>query len=988
MKKNKGLAVIVSLAMAAGCVPYDSIYAQAAYSTNNVIVNIDTGKENVKISPYIYGANFDCSTGEDELKKVVTSSRMGGNRLTAYNWENNASNAGSDWLHSSDNYLNFNEPLDQQDVPANVMTNFNIRTKANNTKYTLGTVQIAGYVAKTKDGSISEADAAPSSKFAEVKAEKGAPLSLTPDVTDNYVYTDEYINYLVNKIGTADTTGINGYCLDNEPALWSGTHPRIHSEAAKCKEVVDKGIAAAKAIKKVDSSAEVFGPELYGMCAYVNLQDAKDWNSVKGNSEWFVDYYLKEMKKASDDAGKRLLDVFDIHYYTEAIGGGVRVNSSNVDTTNIEANKARLQSTRSLWDPSYKEDSWIGQWMGNYLPIIPKIQKSINQSYPGTKFGITEYNFGGVNHVTGGITQADALGIFGEQGVYLATYWPWGGNESYITSAFNLYRNYDGKNSTYGDTKVKAETSDVENVTVYSSIDSEDPDKLHVILLNKNYDNSENITFKIAGNKEYTDGKVYAFDENSSDITEREAIKDIDDNTFEYTIPKLTACHIVLDAEDGEVIEKPEENEMKDFVTTDGNKFQINGEDFYFAGTNNYYLPYAPHYMVDDVFRQAEAMGLKVMRTWGFIDGEKSCDLALQPEMGVYDEPSFENFDYAVAKAKEAGIRLVIPFINNWTEFGGMEQYLRWTGMTADEAKNNHDQFYTNEQCKTAYKNYINHFLNRTNSITGVKYKDDPTIMTWELTNEARCTSDTTGDTLYNWTKEMSEYIKSIDSKHLVALGDEGFFNRDGNKYNWDYNYCGGTGVDWERIMTIPSIDYGTFHLYPDGWGKTVDWANQWIKDHLEVADSVNKPAVLEEFGIKSDRDNVYKTWTDMMLNGGGDGSMFWILAGVGFDGKEEYPDYDGFTVRYPSTTATVLSKHAADMTAKSGSNSESSDVEEVILGDVNSDGKINIKDYVKLQKYLLNNDIAINSGNADMNKDGKINVTDCLLLKKMLLDM
>ena len=134
---------------------------------------------------------------------------MGGNRLTAYNWENNASNAGADWYHNSDNYLDCNEPADEQDIPANVLTNFNARTKANNTQYTLGTVQLAGYVAKTKDGEVAESEAAPSAKFAEVKAEKGSELSLTPDVTDNYIYTDEYINYLVNKIGTADTTGIS-----------------------------------------------------------------------------------------------------------------------------------------------------------------------------------------------------------------------------------------------------------------------------------------------------------------------------------------------------------------------------------------------------------------------------------------------------------------------------------------------------------------------------------------------------------------------------------------------------------------------------------------------------------------------------------------------------------------------------------------------------------------------------------------------------------
>ena len=294
---------------------------QVFAATNNVNVTIDTNKDQSKISPYIYGTNYDCSVKEDnELKKNVTSARFGGNRLTAYNWENNASNAGSDWLHNSDNYLNMYEPLEDQDIPGDVFTKFNAKFKNYNAKYTLGTVQMAGYAAKTKDGPVLEGEVAPSAKFAEVKAKKGSGLSLQPDLTDNYVYMDEFVNYLVNKIGPASTTGINGYCLDNEPALWSSTHKRMHPTNVTCKELVDKSIATASAVKSVDPTAEIFGPELYGICAYINLQEATDWNSVKGNNNWYVDYYLEQMKKASDAEGKRLLDVFDIHYYSEATG--------------------------------------------------------------------------------------------------------------------------------------------------------------------------------------------------------------------------------------------------------------------------------------------------------------------------------------------------------------------------------------------------------------------------------------------------------------------------------------------------------------------------------------------------------------------------------------------------------------------------------------------------------------------------------------------
>lgn len=343
------------------------------------------------------------------------------------------------------------------------------------------------------------------------------------------------------------------------------------------------------------------------------------------------------------------------------------------------------------------------------------------------------------------------------------------------------------------------------------------------------------------------------------------------------------------------------------FLVANGSKFSIDGSDFRFAGTNNYYLVYATQTMIDDVFDDAKAMNLKVMRTWGFIDGTKQNSVVLQPSLGVYDEDGFKKFDYMLKKAGDSGIKVVLPFVNYWDDFGGMSQYVSWTGAGSKEA------FYTNQSCKTAYKNYISYVLNRVNTYTQVKYMDDPTIMTWELANEPRCQSDTSGDTLYNWVKEMSSYIKSIDAYHLVAVGDEGFFKRTSS----DGNYNGSQGVDWERLLTIDTIDYGTVHLYPDLWSETNDWGTQWIKDHIAAGKAVNKPVVIEEYGVKSDKDTVYKTWGDTVVDNGGAGIMFWLLTGVGFDGNL-YSDYDGFRVTYPSSTATVLSSIANQMSGGS----------------------------------------------------------------------
>jgi len=505
-----------------------------------VNVNINTNLNRKPISPYIYGSN-------QNLNATLNARRFGGNRTTGYNWENNFSNAGSDWIHSSDTYLcqDTGVPQDQWNEPGAVVSTFHEKALAGGSEYSLVTLQAAGYVSADGNGAVGEDETAPSSRWKEVVFEKGAPFSLTPDTTDDYVYMDEFVNFLVNKYGDASTsTGIKGYAVDNEPALWAHTHPRIHPEPVTCEELVEKTIGLSKAVKNVDPYAEIFGPALYGFAAYESLQSAPDWEDVKGDYKWFIDYYLDSMRKASEEEGKRLLDVLDLHWYPEATGGGSRICFGE-DPNNMLCNMARLQAPRTLWDPTYVEDSWIGQWKKDYLPILPEIMKSIEKYYPGTKLAITEYDYGAGKHITGGIAQADVLGIFGKYGVYLATYWGDASN-NYTAAGINLYTNYDGKGGSFGDTSVACETNEAEVCSAYASIVGEDDGKLHIILLNKDY-NTRMIQFNIASDAKYTKGEVWAFDRSSSNITKRMPITNINDNSFMYTIPPLTACHIILD---------------------------------------------------------------------------------------------------------------------------------------------------------------------------------------------------------------------------------------------------------------------------------------------------------------------------------------------------------------------------------------------------------------------------------------------------------
>jgi mannan endo-1,4-beta-mannosidase len=375
-----------------------------------------------------------------------------------------------------------------------------------------------------------------------------------------------------------------------------------------------------------------------------------------------------------------------------------------------------------------------------------------------------------------------------------------------------------------------------------------------------------------------------------------------------------------------------------DFVKQAGPELRLHGQVFRFAGSNNYYLMYKSKFMVDDVLDAAAAQGFRVMRVWGSLDiGNQDGSNSIRGKAdGVYFQywggsaPAYndgadglQHLDYVIFKAGQLGLKLVIPFVNNWNDFGGMDQYVRWRdSSTPDDQVWYHDSFYTDPVIRGWYKNWIAHLLNRVNTYSGIAYKNDSTIMTWELGNEPRCLSagayprspNCTTQTLTAWADEMSTYIKSIDDQHLVSVGDEGFYCLP-NPTHWTEN-CG-EGVDTVAFTALDNIDVMSFHMYPDYWGTDVAWGTQWIKSHFEAARALNKPAMLGEFGLldKSMRNPNYKQWTDAVFKSRGGGALYWILSGKQDDGSL-YPDYDGFTVYCPTPVCTALSNFGAMMAA------------------------------------------------------------------------
>jgi hypothetical protein len=506
-------------------------------------LNINATAPRKAISPLIYGTN--------DPYEHAGSKRLGGNRLTSYNWEHNASNAGSDYFQNSDDWLpwHLGVPDSIYNQPASAIVHHH-RSSLQQGAYSLVTLPMAGYVAADKNGGVSIAEAAPSNRWKEVVLRKNAPLSLQPDTSDGFVYIDEELNYLLHKFGKSNTaTGIQGYSLDNEPGLWSHTHPLLWgTEGVTVAQLMNRSFNTAALVKDMDSTAEVFGPALYGVTAYQNLQFAPDWESVKGSNNYFVEYYLEQMREKHNQQGRRLLDVLDLHWYPETnFNHGNQRPTNNMHDRNSVA--ARLEMSRSLWDSTYVEPTWIGNDHAHaLLPLIPKVNSMIANKYPGTKLAITEYSYMGINHVSGAIAQADVLGIFGQQDIYMANYW--GEVSGYIKSGFDIFRNYNGNGGRFGDNGLMATSDDRANASVYASVMNNNDSIMHVVAINKNQDSTLTATISVNSTFEYKGARVWILDSRSPNIRQAKNVRRIDGNTFTYDLPPMSIAHFELTPED------------------------------------------------------------------------------------------------------------------------------------------------------------------------------------------------------------------------------------------------------------------------------------------------------------------------------------------------------------------------------------------------------------------------------------------------------
>ena len=311
------------------------------------------------------------------------------------------------------------------------------------------------------------------------------------------------------------------------------------------------------------------------------------------------------------------------------------------------------------------------------------------------------------------------------------------------------------------------------------------------------------------------------------------------------------------------------------FVSVDGSRLMRHGKPYYFVGTNFWYGAYLGSAgegleRLGAELDQLKALGINNLRILAAAE-QTGLTMAVQPALhlapGEYNEDLLVGLDVLLAEMAKRDMVAVLYFNNFWQWSGGMSQYMAWlTGEPPFDPDTTGDwngfmqnsaKFYRSEEAQQWYQDLIQVIVTRTNSVTGKPYVDDPTIMSWQLANEPRPGSDQDGRPFYPhykaWIEKTARFIKSLDSNHLVSSGSEGSMGtlRDLGLY--------------KDAHAIAEIDYLTFHMWPKNWGwfdvKRPDetyplaMANSkaYVLQHLQVAEELDKPIVLEEFGIERD---------------------------------------------------------------------------------------------------------------------------------------
>jgi hypothetical protein len=306
-------------------------------------------------------------------------------------------------------------------------------------------------------------------------------------------FQQAFVQHLTNRWGLSTNGGVRYYLMDNEHSIWHATHQDIHPVGATMQEIRDKFFDYAGTVKAVDPNALVLAPEEWGWSGYFfsGYDQQNPGNHDRStNGGWdYCPWLLNQFYQRATNTHQRLLDYFTLHCYPQGGEGGDDVSSAT--------QLLRNRSTRQFWDTNYVDASWIGQQAANTIVmLIPRMKSWVASYYPGTKIGVTEYNWGAEGFINGATAQADILGIFGRENLDLATRWTTPASNTPTYKAMKMYRNYDGNKSTFGDISVNAAGPNPDNVSTFAAVRSSDG-ALTLMVINKQLTSGASATVNV-----------------------------------------------------------------------------------------------------------------------------------------------------------------------------------------------------------------------------------------------------------------------------------------------------------------------------------------------------------------------------------------------------------------------------------------------------------------------------------------------------------
>lgn len=456
------------------------------------VITVNAAGNPHAIDPNIYGTAFATSTQLDDLNLPLN--RNGGNSSDTYSYQQDATNRGSDWYFESiasglGNGQGMDDWIDDTfagGASPSITLNLFDWAARNAASSSLGSFPVNVY------GPQQSVDPWNTNLGNGIRTNGTAISGNDPNITyvpNSPAFEQVWIQHLIDRYGSAQNGGIGYYTLGNEPGLWNSTHRDIHPNGNTLVELRDRVIAYASMVKSLDPDAKMLGFEEWGWTNYfVSGADAaaSNWGATYNGLDaqaWLLD----QMRQHEQSSGTRLVDYFTLHYYPQ---GG---QFSDDVSTNMAL--LRNRSTRSLWDPNYVDESWIASTGidGGKVDLLNRMEEWVDTYYPGTRLGITEYNWGAEGNMNGATTQADIWGIFGREGLDLANRWTTPATNSPTYLAMKMYRNYDGSDSTFGETSIETGVANPDQVSAFSSIRAADG-ALTVMVVNKNLYSAANPT--------------------------------------------------------------------------------------------------------------------------------------------------------------------------------------------------------------------------------------------------------------------------------------------------------------------------------------------------------------------------------------------------------------------------------------------------------------------------------------------------------------